>query len=49
VKDSKDVLGFVWFDYYKNSVDWTLDRPPVRAAAAVALTGMPLVNLGSGR
>jgi hypothetical protein len=46
VKDDGDVLGFVWFNYYKNGVDWTLDRPKARAAAAVALTGMPLVRLG---
>jgi len=46
VKDKSDVLGFVWFDYYKNGVDWSLDRPQVRAAAAGALSGMPLVRLG---
>jgi len=46
VKNNSDVLGFVWFDYYKNGVDWSLDRPPVRAAAAGALTGMPLMSFG---
>ncbi len=48
VKDDSDVLGFVWFDYNKGGVDWSLeDRAAVRAAVAGALTGMPLVSLDS--
>jgi hypothetical protein len=40
-----DVLGFVWFNYYKAGVDWRLEsRPPVRAAVAAGLKGLPLVN-----
>ena len=46
VKDNSDVLGFVWFNYDKNGVDWTLEgRPQARAAVASALTGVPLVSL----
>lgn len=46
VRDQSDVLGFVWFNYNKDGVDWTLgDRPSVRAAMAASLSGMPLVNL----
>jgi mannan endo-1,4-beta-mannosidase len=46
VKDHSDVLGFVWFNYSKDGVDWTLgDRPKARAAVASALDGMPLMNL----
>lgn len=46
VKASSDVLGFVWFNYDKSGVDWTVtDRPEVRAAVASALSGLPLVSL----
>jgi hypothetical protein len=46
VKDDSDMLGFVWFNYQKDGVDWTIgDRPDVRAAMAGTLAGMPLVKL----
>ncbi len=46
VKETSDVLGFIWFDYNKDGVDWTLEgRPSVRAAVAGSLSGLPLVNL----
>jgi hypothetical protein len=46
IKDNSDVLGFVWFNYNKLGVDWTLEgRPQVRAAVASALSGIPLVSL----
>jgi mannan endo-1,4-beta-mannosidase len=45
VRQRPDVLGFVWFDYQKAGVDWRLEtRPPVRAAIAAGLAGMPLIN-----
>jgi mannan endo-1,4-beta-mannosidase len=46
VRQRPDVLGFVWFDYQKAGVDWRLQtRPPVRAAIAAGLEGMPLINI----
>lgn len=46
VKMNSDVLGFVWFNYDKNKVDWTLgDRPKARAAVASSLAGMSLASL----
>jgi mannan endo-1,4-beta-mannosidase len=46
VRERPDVLGFVWFNYYKAGVDWRLEsRPPVRAAVAAALRGLPLVDV----
>ena len=46
VEASSDVLGFVWFDYNKAGVDWTVaDRPKVRAAVASGIAGMHLVSL----
>jgi mannan endo-1,4-beta-mannosidase len=46
VRQRPDVLGFVWFDYQKAGVDWRLEtRPPVRAAIAAGLAGMPLINI----
>lgn len=47
VKASSDVLGFIWFNYNKDGVDWTMgDRPRVRIAFANALAGMKLARLG---
>jgi hypothetical protein len=46
VRERTDVLGFVWFNYYKAGVDWRLEsRPAVRAAVAAGLAGLPLVNV----
>ena len=45
MRQRPDVLGFVWFNYYKAGVDWRLGpQPPVRAAVAAGLTGLRLVN-----
>jgi mannan endo-1,4-beta-mannosidase len=50
VEASQDVLGFVWFDYNKNGVDWTLGgRPAARAAVASGLAGMHLARLTRGQ
>jgi hypothetical protein len=39
------VLGFVWFDYNKQGVDWRVEsRPVVRAAIAGDVAGLSLVN-----
>jgi mannan endo-1,4-beta-mannosidase len=46
VRQSPDVLGFVWFDYQKLGVDWRLEtRPSVQAAIAGGLAGLPLLNV----
>ena len=40
-----DVLGFVWFDYSKQGVDWRVEsRPVVRAALAGDIARLALVN-----
>jgi mannan endo-1,4-beta-mannosidase len=46
VKTTAGVIGFVWFDYDKGGVDWTLaGRPIARAAVASGIAGMHLVSL----
>jgi mannan endo-1,4-beta-mannosidase len=46
VRQSSDVLGFVWFNYSKLGVDWRLQtRPSVQAAIAGGLAGIRLVNV----
>lgn len=46
VKDNSDVLGFIWFNYVKKGVDWTLtDRPKARATFASLISGLPLASL----
>jgi hypothetical protein len=41
----RNVLGFIWFDYDKNGVDWRVEsRPAVRAALAGDIATLPLVN-----
>lgn len=48
VKDNSNVLGFIWFNYSKAGVDWTLtDRAKARATFASLITGVPLVSLRS--
>jgi hypothetical protein len=40
-----DVLGFMWFDYNKNGVDWRVEsRPVLRAAIAGDIGALPLIN-----
>ena len=46
VKANAGVIGFVWFDYDKDGVDWTLGgRPIARAAVASGIAGMHLLSL----
>ncbi len=50
VKANHNVLGFVWFDYDKAGVDWTISgRPIARATVASSIAGMRLVGLGQGQ
>lgn len=45
VAEHSDVLGFAWFDYNKDGVDWRLEtRPSVRAAVSAGVAGLRLVN-----
>ena len=45
VTQHPNVLGFVWFDYNKQGVDWRVEsRPVVRAAIAGDIAGLTLVN-----
>jgi mannan endo-1,4-beta-mannosidase len=46
VKNNSDILGFIWFDYQKDGVDWSVgDRPDIRAAISGSLAGLPLVDV----
>jgi mannan endo-1,4-beta-mannosidase len=46
VKESPDVLGFIWFNYDKLGVDWQLQtRPSVQSAIAGELVGVPLLSV----
>jgi mannan endo-1,4-beta-mannosidase len=46
VKDHSDVLGFIWFNYVKAGVDWTLTgRSKARATFASLITELPLASL----
>ena len=46
VRANGNVIGFVWFNYDKDGVDWTLgDRPTARAAVASGVAGLHLVSL----
>ena len=48
VESHSDVLGFIWFNYVKANVDWTLtDRPKARATFANLIAGMPLATPGT--
>ncbi len=39
------VLGFIWFDFDKDGVDWQVEsRPIVRAALAADIAGLQLIN-----
>jgi beta-mannanase len=46
VKERSDVLGFIWFNYNKDGIDWTVGgRLSVREAMAGALSGMRLADV----
>jgi mannan endo-1,4-beta-mannosidase len=46
VRERSDVIGFVWFNFYKAGVDWRLGtRPPVQQAIASGLAGERLLNV----
>jgi hypothetical protein len=46
VTSNPDVLGFVWFDYDKDGVDWRLEsRPAVRAVFDQDISGLQLLSL----
>jgi hypothetical protein len=45
VKRHQDVLGFIWFDYNKNGVDWQIEsRPTVRDAMAADIARLQLID-----
>jgi mannan endo-1,4-beta-mannosidase len=45
VKRHHDVLGFIWFDFDKDGVDWQIEsRPTVRAAMATDIARLPLID-----
>ena len=40
-----NVLGFIWFDFDKDGVDWQLEsRPTVRAAMATDVARLAVIN-----
>jgi hypothetical protein len=45
VKRHPRVLGFIWFDFSKDGVDWQIEsRPTVSSALAADIAGLPLIN-----
>jgi mannan endo-1,4-beta-mannosidase len=47
VASHRDVLGFIWFDFDKEGIDWRIEsRPQVRADLAVAVAKLPLASVG---
>jgi mannan endo-1,4-beta-mannosidase len=47
VASHRDVLGFIWFDFDKDGVDWRIEsRPQVRADLAAAIAKLPLASVG---
>ena len=39
------LIGFMYFDYNKNGVNWNIEsRPPLRAAIAGDIAGLPLLD-----
>ena len=45
VKRHPRVLGFIWFDFNKDGVDWQVEsRPTVSAAMATDIARLPLIN-----
>jgi beta-mannanase len=46
VAQHPDVLGFIWFDYNKNGVDWRVEsRPILRAAVVKDVARLRLLNV----
>jgi len=46
VEGNSDVLGFVWFEYSKAGVDWSLaSRPAISDTLAKAMATLPIVNV----
>jgi mannan endo-1,4-beta-mannosidase len=45
VKRHHDVLGFIWFDFNKDGVDWQIEsRPTLRAAMAADIARLRLID-----
>jgi mannan endo-1,4-beta-mannosidase len=45
IRHHPNVLGFIWFDYDKDGVDWQIEsRPAVRAAVSSAIASLQLIN-----
>jgi mannan endo-1,4-beta-mannosidase len=45
VKRHPGVLGFIWFDFDKDGVNWQIEsRPALRAAMAADIAGIQLIN-----
>jgi mannan endo-1,4-beta-mannosidase len=45
VKHRPNVLGFIWFDFDKDGVDWQIEsRPTVRDAMAADIARLPLID-----
>ncbi len=45
VQRRRDVLGFIWFDFNKDGVDWQIEsRPALRAAMAADVAGLQLID-----
>ena len=45
VKRHPGVLGFIWFDFDKDGVDWQVEsRPAVRTALAGDIAGLQLID-----
>jgi mannan endo-1,4-beta-mannosidase len=45
VKRHHNVLGFIWFDFSKDGVDWRLEsRPAVSDALSADMAGLPLID-----
>jgi mannan endo-1,4-beta-mannosidase len=46
VEHKRDVLGFVWFEYNKDGVDWSIgDRPAIRTALASAIAHLQIFDV----
>jgi mannan endo-1,4-beta-mannosidase len=46
VREQADVLGFIWFEFNKDGVDWQLaDRPVIRSVIARGLAHLKIINV----